>query len=145
MPYKNVIVQPAQYSEQHKIQTSQFYKGFSSLDPTNPSCKIYDFDIIKQDLLNHFNTRLGERVMNPEFGSVIWSLLYEPFTNNIRTIIEEDIKRIVGSDPRIRNPVIKVSEAEYGLLLEVTLFYTGTDQSDTMRLAFDKEAGLLVQ
>ena len=145
MPYKNVIVQPAQYSEQHRVQTSQFYKGFSTVDLSNPNCSVYDFDVVKQDLLNHFNTRLGERVMNPEFGSIIWNVLYDPFTETIRTAIEADIKRIIESDPRISNPFIKVAEAQYGLLLEVTLTYTGTDQSETMRLAFDKTAGLLVQ
>lgn len=145
MPYKNVILQPAQYSEQHRLQTSQFYKGFSSVDPENRNSNVYDFDIVKQDLLNHFNTRLGERVMKPEFGSIIWNLLYEPFTDQIRNTIEADIKRIIESDPRISSPVIKIAEAEYGLLLEVTLNFTGTSQVETMRLAFDKDSGLLVQ
>lgn len=145
MPYKNVIIQPAQYSEQHRLQTSQFYKGFSTVDETNRNSSVYDFDIVKQDLLNHFNTRLGERVMNPEFGSIIWNLLFEPFTESIRTTIEADIKRILSSDPRITNPVIKVAEAEFGLLLEVTINFAGTSQAETMRLAFDKNAGLLVQ
>ena len=145
MPYKNVIVQPAQYTEQHRLQTSQFYKGFSTVDDTNRSSNVYDFDIVKQDLLNHFNTRLGERLMKPEFGSIIWNVLYEPFTDAIRTAIEADIKRIIESDPRISSPVIKIAEAEYGLLLEVTLTYTGTSQAETMRLVFDKDAGLLVQ
>lgn len=145
MPYKNVIVQPAQYSEQHRLQTSQFYKGFSTVDETNRNNNVYDFDIVKQDLLNHFNTRQGERVMNPTFGSIIWNVLYEPFTDAIRTAIEADIKRIIESDPRISSPLIKIAEAEYGLLLEVTLTFTGTSQAETMRLAFDKSAGLLVQ
>ena len=145
MPYKNIIVQPAQYSEQHRLQTSQFYKGFSTVDPESRNSSVYDFDIVKQDLLNHFNTRLGERVMKPEFGSIIWNVLYEPFTDEIRTAIDADIKRIIESDPRISSPVIKIAEAEYGLLLEVTLTYTGTDQSETMRLIFDKDSGLSVQ
>jgi len=145
MPYKNIIVQPAQYSEQHRLQTSQFYKGFSTVDPENRNSSVYDFDIVKQDLLNHFNTRLGERVMKPEFGSIIWNVLYEPFTDEIRTAVDADIKRIIESDPRISDPVIRVAEAEYGLLLEVTLTYTGTDQSETMRLIFDKDSGLSVQ
>lgn len=145
MPYKNVILQPAQYSEQHRLQTSQFYKGFSTVDAENRNSNVYDFDIVKQDLLNHFNTRLGERVMKPEFGSIIWNLLYEPFTDQIRNTIEADIKRIIESDPRISSPVIKIAEAEYGLLLEVTINFTGTSQAETMRLAFDKDSGLSVQ
>lgn len=145
MAYKNIIVQPAQYSEQHRLQTSQFYKGFSTVDSTQRTSKLYDFDVIKQDLMNHFNTRKGERLMKPEFGSIIWNILYDPFTEEIRRAVEADIKTIIESDPRINSPIIKISEAEYGLLLEVTLTYTGTSQSETMRLAFDKDAGLLIQ
>ena len=145
MAYKNIIVQPAQYSEQHRLQTSQFYKGFSTVDASQRNSKLYDFDVIKQDLMNHFNTRKGERLMKPEFGSIIWSILYDPFTEEIRRAVEADIKTIIEADPRISSPSIKIAEAEYGLLLEVTLTYTGTSQSETIRLAFDKDAGLLVQ
>jgi phage baseplate assembly protein W len=145
MPYKNQIIQPANYSEQHRLQTSQFYKGFSTLDPQQRNSKLYDFDVIKQDLMNHFSTRKGERVMNPEFGSIIWNVLFEPFTQEIRNAVEADIKQIINSDPRITSPVINIAEAEYGLLLEVTMTFTGTDQSQTMRLVFDKNAGLTAQ
>ncbi len=145
MPYKNLIIQPANYNEQFRVQTSQFYKGFSTVDATERNSKLYDFDVIKQDLLNHFNTRKGERVMNPEFGSIIWNVLYDPLTEELRRAIEQDIKTIIESDPRINSPVIRVAEAEYGILLEINLTYTGTDQSEVIRLAFDKNAGLLVQ
>ena len=145
MPYKNQIIQPANYSEQHRLQTSQFYKGFSTLDPQQRNSKLYDFDVIKQDLMNQFSTKKGERVMNPEFGSIIWSVLFEPFTQDIRNAIDADIKKIIESDPRITSPVINVAEAEYGLLLEVTMTFTGTDQSETLRLTFDKNAGLSAQ
>jgi phage baseplate assembly protein W len=145
MPYKNQIIQPANYSEQHRLQTSQFYKGFSTLDPQQRNSKLYDFDVIKQDLMNQFSTKKGERVMNPEFGSIIWNVLFEPFTQDIRNAIDADIKKIIESDPRITSPVVNVAEAEYGLLLEVTMTFTGTDQSETLRLTFDKNAGLSVQ
>jgi phage baseplate assembly protein W len=145
MPYKNQIIQPANYSEQHRLQTSQFYKGFSTLDPQQRNSKLYDFDVIKQDLMNQFSTKKGERVMNPEFGSIIWNVLFEPFTQDIRNAIDADIKQIIESDPRITSPVINVAEAEYGLLLEVTMTFTGTDQSETLRLTFDKNAGLSAQ
>jgi phage baseplate assembly protein W len=145
MPYKNQIIQPANYSEQYRLQTSQFYKGFSTVDPQQRNSKLYDFDVIKQDLMNQFSTKKGERVMNPEFGSIIWNVLFEPFTQDIRNAIDADIKQIIESDPRITSPVINVAEAEYGLLLEVTMTFTGTDQSETLRLTFDKNAGLSAQ
>jgi phage baseplate assembly protein W len=145
MAYKNIIVQPANYSQQHKQKTSQFYKGFSSIDETQSTTEMFDFDLVKQDLMNHFSTHRGERVMNPEFGSVIWGLIYEPLTADTKRLIEDDITRILASDPRITVQQININEQLYGFLLEVTLQYVGTSQVEVMRLNFDKNAGLSIQ
>jgi phage baseplate assembly protein W len=106
---------------------------------------LYDFDVVKQDLLNYFNTRQGERVMNPAWGTIIWDKLYDPFTADVRSAIEEDIKTIIASDPRVVVSEVNITEAEFGLVLEVTLTFVPTNQTDIMRLNFDKQAGLIVQ
>ena len=72
MAYKNIELNPPQYSSQHTIKKSQFYIGYSTVDPSLPNTKLYDFDLIKQDILNQFNTRKGERVMNPGFGTITY-------------------------------------------------------------------------
>mgnify|MGYP001429451362 CR=1 FL=1 len=46
------------------------FKGFSSrADKQN--FKVYDFECAKQDLINRLSVRKGERVENPEFGTII--------------------------------------------------------------------------
>jgi phage baseplate assembly protein W len=145
MPYKNIIIQPANYSEQNKEQTSQFYVGFSTQDPMSRTVTLYDFDIVKQDLLNYFNTRQGERVMQPSWGTIIWDKLYDPFTNEVRAEIEQDIQKIVASDPRVNIMSVTITEAEFGLVLEINLRFVPTSQVDVMRLNFDKQAGLSLQ
>ena len=74
-------------------KVSNFYVGFSSLNPENTSSKLYDLELIKQDILNHCNTRKGQRVMNPTFGTIIWDLLMEPLTPNIRNLLTKDIDK----------------------------------------------------
>ena len=64
------------------------YKGFSTLT-SDKSNQLFDLDLIKQDLVNHFYTRKGERVMNPNFGSVIWDMLYEPLDEHNKELIVE--------------------------------------------------------
>jgi len=145
MPYKNIIIQPANYSQQNKEQTSQFYVGFSTQDPLARTVTMYDFDVVKQDLLNYFNTRQGERVMNPAWGTIIWDKLYDPFTDEVRSEIEQDIKKIIASDPRVNIMSVDITEAEFGLVLEITLRFVATSQVDRMRLNFDKQAGLSLQ
>lgn len=145
MTYKNIEINPNQYNDQHTAKQSQFYVGYSSVDTNSTTTKLYDFDIIKQDIINQFNIRKGERVMNPEFGTLIWDLIYEPFTDDVKQALSDDISRICNSDPRVVPIQIDINEQEYGMLLEITLQYVGTDQTATMQLNFDKKIGLTVQ
>jgi phage baseplate assembly protein W len=145
MPYKNIEIGEKQVVQQSALKQSQFYKGFSTVDPTRTENTLFDFDIIKQDILNHFNTRKGERVMNPGFGSVIWSLLMEPLTEEIRTILKKDIETICNFDPRVVPIQLNVVEYDSGFLIEITLQLVGTNQSSNMRLTFDQKVGLTVQ
>lgn len=145
MPYKNLEINPVNYSNQHPDQSSQFYKGFSTSDPTNRGSKLYDFDLIKQDILNQFNTRKGQRVMNPNFGSIIWDVLMEPLTPQINDLLKNDVTTICNSDPRAYPLQIIVNEYEQGYLIEITLAMKNTNQTSTLKLAFDQKIGLSVQ
>jgi len=142
MAYKNIVITPPNLNNVTTQQSSQFYKGFSTVDETTTNVKLYDYDLIKQDILNQFNTRKGERIMNPAFGSVIWDLIYEPLTPNVKQQISADIDRILNSDPRVIPTLINIVEQDYGFVLEITLSYKGTDVSESMILSFDKRVGL---
>ena len=145
MPYKNLEINPANYSEQHTDKLSQYYKGFSTANPTNRGSKLYDFDLVKQDILNQFNTRKGQRVMNPTFGSIIWEILMEPLTPQIETLLKNDVTRICNSDPRVYPLQILVNEFPQGYLIEITLAMKNTNQTSVLKLAFNQTIGLTVQ
>jgi len=50
------------------VQGRSTFKGFSSrADKSN--FKLYDFALIRQDLIHRLSVRKGERVENPEFGT----------------------------------------------------------------------------
>ena len=100
------------------------YKGFSTYKKQfSNSYTLSGFELAKQDLVNHFNIRRGEKLMNPEFGSIVWDALYEPLTDEIVSEIEEDIKSIIGYDPRLEAESILLEQYEHGLLLEVQVKY----------------------
>lgn len=145
MAYKNIEINPSQYNQQHTAKQSQFYVGYSSVNPDLLGTKLYDFDIIKQDIINQFNTRKGERVMNPNFGTIIWDLIFEPFTDDVKQALSDDISRVCNSDPRAVPIQIDINEQEYGMLLEITMQYVGSDQTSNMKLSFDKKLGLSTQ
>jgi phage baseplate assembly protein W len=144
MPYKNIVITPPKNLSLDTKKESQFYRGFSTVYSSGNS-KLYDDELVKQDLLNHFNTRKGERLMNPEFGTIIWDALYDPLTDGLREEIEADIRGILASEPRIVPIAVEVTEQDYGLLLEITVTYNKTNQTENMRISFDRDTGLITQ
>jgi phage baseplate assembly protein W len=145
MAYKSIEITNARAVYKQAPKTSQFYVGFSSTNIANTNSKLYDLDLIKQDLINHFNTRKGERIMNPSFGSVIWDLIMEPLTPDLQLVIQEDIDAICNSDARVVPTQIKISELTTGYLVEITIQLVGSDQSANLSLNFNQTIGLLAQ
>ena len=145
MAYKTIEINNSTAVYQQAAKTNHFYKGFSSVGDTSAGSKLYDLDLIKQDIINHFNTKKGSRVMNPTFGSAIWDLLMEPLTETVRDQLTDDITKICTSDPRVTPTQLDLTEYDNGYILEITLLLNGTDQSSTMKLSFDQSIGLTVQ
>ena len=81
--------------------------------------------------------------MNPKFGTIIWDLLFEPFADNIRELITDDIKTVVNYDPRITAEKVIVTELDHGIQIELELRYVLTNQVQAMRLQFDRTAKTL--
>jgi phage baseplate assembly protein W len=118
------------------------YRGFSTL--VSPKrFGITDFELAKRDLLNYFNIRKGEKLMQPNFGTIIWSLLFEPLTDGIQQAITEDITKIVGYDPRLRVGQVAVLQQTNGFLVQLTLYYVPTNQVENIDLTFEQNAKTL--
>jgi phage baseplate assembly protein W len=118
------------------------YKGFSTANRFK-KFRLIDFNLVKQDLINHFNIRKGEKLMQPNFGTIIWSMLFEPMTDVLRSQIIDDIKAVVNYDPRIGVNAINLTEFEHGIQVEIELVYLQTDQSDVLRVTFDRDSQTL--
>lgn len=112
------------------------YKGFSTLRNSG-NFRLTDFDLIKQDILNHFNIRKGEKLMRPNFGTIIWNTLYEPFTEDLKSVIVQDIQSIAAYDPRVSFDNIIITEYDQGIMIELQLRFVLTNQTNTMLLRFN--------
>jgi phage baseplate assembly protein W len=118
------------------------YKGFSTVGQTT-KFRLTDFDLVKRDILNHFYIRKGEKLMNPSFGTIIWNVLYEPFTEDLKSVIQADIKAIANYDPRVSFDNIVVTEYDQGIQILLELRYLQTNQSNLMNLQFDSNSRTL--
>ena len=114
------------------------YRGYNTIDNKSTKTRLEDFELIKRDLSNHFNIRRGEKLMNPGFGTIIWEILFEPMTEEIKDAIIEDVTRVVTYEPRVIVENILVDEYQNGIIIEIRLRYKNTNEADTMRFMFDQ-------
>ena len=115
------------------------FKGFSSR-ADRQNFKLYDFEVAKQDLINRLSVRKGERVENPEFGTIIYDALFEPFTEALRDAILEDVTQNLNADPRISTEDIQVQEADKGIAIQATITYVPLNITEKLRFSFDENA-----
>lgn len=112
--------------------------GFSTTRTVTPPYTLYDLELYRQDLINQFYTRKGERIMNPKFGTIIYDMLFEPNDEITQEKIIEDAIRIVKSDPRGLYIDSNVQFFDQGIILQIKLKYTPTNVVDTLELQYLK-------
>lgn len=115
------------------------YRGFSTIG-TVKKFSLTDAELIKRDLANHFNIRKGEKLMQPEFGTIIWNLLFEPLTNDLKNSIVADITQIINYDPRVNVTDVQVTQQDHGIQILISMVYVNTNQADTLFLNFDSQS-----
>jgi phage baseplate assembly protein W len=118
---------------------SRSYKGLSTVSNDSRSFALFDINLIKQDLINHFHIRLGEKLENPTFGTIIWDLLFDPMTEDVKTAIADNVKTIINNDPRVKTDRILVSAYETGIQIECELTYLPYNVVEAIRFKFDQD------
>jgi phage baseplate assembly protein W len=117
---------------------TRLFVGYSSVDTSIKQTQYTDLDLIKRDLINHFYTRKGERVMMPTFGSIIWDMIFEPMTPENIAIIVDDSTQIVAQDTRIQLQSINLVEYDHGLQLQMNISYQPLNIVESFSLDFDR-------
>ncbi len=114
------------------------YKGFSTY-ARNKKFRLTDFELVKQDLINHFNIRKGEKLMNPEYGTIIWDTLFNPLDQDTVNLIQQDVRKIVASDPRLAANNVIVTQYDRGIQIQIDLTYIPSNQTGTIQFKFDQQ------
>jgi phage baseplate assembly protein W len=139
--YKRVKVADPQVPA--RPASSAAYRSISTVSDENEGFRLYDLAVIKQDIINHFHIRQGEKLENPEFGTIIWDVLFDPLTDNLKAAIVQNVEDIINYDPRVSVDQVIVSEYEQGIQIECVLIYLNYSIAERMTLQFDQRNGLL--
>lgn len=118
------------------------YRGFSTINQTK-KFRLTEFELVKRDLINHFSIKKGEKLMNPEFGSIVWNMMFEPMTADVKSTLVEDIRNIITYDPRLRVDDVLIDEFDYGIQIQIDLTFLPDDYSDRLQLEFNTSSNTL--
>lgn len=118
------------------------FKGFSTY-PTAENEKsrnwvLYDLELVKRDLLYHFHTRKGERAMMPQYGCLIWDILFDPLNESNIELIAAEARRIVDSDSRVQLKQMNIKEVTYGLIINFELSFEPWNVVESFSIEFDR-------
>lgn len=115
------------------------YIGFNTIGRLTPTYSLTDIELVKRDLLNEFNTRLGERVMLPNFGTRIFEYLFNPLDEITRSDIRDDVEKVIEREPRVKLSEIELIEKQHTIEIQVELFFLPSETIDTLLVEFNKE------
>jgi phage baseplate assembly protein W len=116
------------------------YIGYSTIGINSGNTALVEKQLALRDLMNHFYTRKNERVMNPNFGCVLWDLIFEPLDDYTTNLAVNEVTRIIKSDPRwIFNDLKLEKPNDHTLNIRVQLFYDDTGTAEELYLTYVSE------
>jgi len=122
--------------QQKRVTRTPFFVGFNTVNQPNPPYSLTNLELVKRDILNHFATPLGSRVMLPSFGTRIYDLLFDPFDEYTRNAIIEDAVRVVATDPRVELVSVDVFQEDQALNVIMVVLFKPESVTDNLFVTF---------
>jgi phage baseplate assembly protein W len=112
---------------------------------TGKKFKLVDEQLVIRDFINALNIRQGEKVGQPQYGTTLWSFVFEPNTPDVQFALENEIRRVASTDPRIILDYVKAYPQENGILLEVQMAIAPFNQALILSVFFDSSTNTATQ
>lgn len=95
-----------------EIYFSDLDTQFTQNPVSDDVATLKNFESIKRSIRNIISTNKGERPLNPEFGSNVRYLLFEPDSDLVRIALEDEIRaQILNFEPRVELLSVTVSNS----------------------------------
>jgi phage baseplate assembly protein W len=92
--------------------------GFNTQNQ-NKSFTLVDDQLVIRDLLNAFNIQQGQIVGIPDYGTTIWSFLFENQTADTEQAIVAEVQRVCAQDPRVYVASVQLFPQDNGILVQL--------------------------
>jgi phage baseplate assembly protein W len=120
--------------------------GLAPVTPTpSKTIKISDEALVTRDLLNAFNIRQGEMPGKPAYGTILQGFIFEPNLEDVRSEMEQEIRRVASLDPRISVDSVKIKSQNNQILFQLEVRYAPFNDTNTVTMGIDKISGQVSQ
>jgi phage baseplate assembly protein W len=99
---------------------------------------LLDFDLIKRDLSNALNIQQGELPGRPEYGTTIWSYVFENQSTETEQAMITELQRVAGGDPRIFVQDVQIYPQDNGNRIEMFVQVVGSSTAERLAIFFDQ-------
>jgi len=115
--------------------------GYTTINEPYTSKTLSGLELAKQDLLNHFKIRKGEKWTDPNFGCDLELYVFEPLDESTQDNINEEVNNIINYDPRfeVNDSNINVVQEAHSVTVNVKLTYLPTTTATELQIKFDRE------
>jgi len=113
------------------------YSGFNTINQTKKFV-LTDYELVKRDILNSFLIKQGEVPGRPLVGSTIWSIVFDNQTDELKTQLDNEVRRTIAHDKRVSLDFLDIEYIEHGVILDLTVTVLGLDQQVKFGLYFDR-------
>ena len=103
--------------------------------------RIVDNDLVLQDFINAFNIKQGTKVGRPGYGTRLWDYVFDPNTGDVIAEIQEEIRRVANTDPRITIATISVYPKDNGILVELEMAVVPFNQAQLISIFLNQQTG----
>jgi hypothetical protein len=118
----------------------------SILQPVNVGKKfrLVDTPLVVRDFIISLNIQQGQKVGKPDYGTTLWSFVFEPNTPDTQFQLENEIRRVANLDPRMVLHSVKAYPQENGILIEVEMAIAPFNQAFLLNMFFDNATNIAV-
>jgi hypothetical protein len=101
--------------------------------------RLSDTDLVIRDFINALNIPQGQKPGKPEYGTTLWSFVFEPNVPDVRGQLEREIQRVASLDPRIELNTVTAYPQDEGILIELDMAVTPFNDPMTLSIMFDQK------
>jgi phage baseplate assembly protein W len=121
----------------HKYPMPTFI-GFNT-QGQNKKFTLTDFELVKRDLANAFNIQQGELPGRPNYGTTLWSFLFENQNSDTIEQILAEVQRVAGGDPRLYVSDAQVYPQQNGIRIDIQVQIVNSSTAERLAIFFDQE------